>query len=393
MMMEDVFIVAARRTPIGRYLGAFKTLSAVDLGAIVVADLLSDLRGNAPDEVIMGQVLTAGAGQNPARQTALRAGLPDSVPAFTVNKVCGSGLKAIALAVQAIRCGDAEMIVAGGQESMSTTPHVLGGLRTGVKMGDVGARDAMIVDGLWDATHSVHMGLTAEHLADRFGISRREQDDYALTSQASARVAIARGLFEAEICAVPVRSRTATALVLQDEHPSDTTAEQLASLRPAFVANGTVTAGNASGLNDGAAAVVVMSGRRLRELNLEPMARIASFASTALEPMAMGLGPVSASRKALDKTSWGVNDLDIIEVNEAFAAQTIAVNREMGWNLDRVNRQGGAIALGHPIGASGARLVVTLVHAMRRDGRHRGLASLCIGGGMGVAMCLENTAH
>jgi acetyl-CoA C-acetyltransferase len=392
--MEDVFIVAARRTAIGRFNGAFANTSAVDLGAAVVRAVLADTEIDPAtvSEVIFGHVLTAGLGQNPARQTALGAGLPVSVSAMTVNKVCGSGQKAIHLGTQAILCGDADIVVAGGQENMSRAPHVLP-LRQGVKLGDVVARDTVMSDGLLDAFNAVPMGTTAEAIARKYGISRAEQDAFALASQQKAEAAIAAGRFAAEIVPIEVTERRQTRVVEVDEHPTPhSTLEGLGALRPAFDKFGTVTAGNASGINDGAAAVILMSGRKLRELNLTPLARVVSYASSGVEPMEMGLGPIGASTRALAKAGWQSNDLDLIELNEAFAAQSIAVSRDMGWDTDRVNLNGGAIALGHPIGASGCRVVVTLVHELLRRRSKRGIASLCIGGGMGVALCIESTA-
>lgn len=390
--MEDAYIVAAKRTAIGRFTGGLSSVPATVLGASVIRALLAEtlIDAAAVDEVILGQVLTAGEGQNPARQTVLKSGLPNSVPAFTLNKVCGSGQKAIHLAAQAIRAGDAGIVIGGGQENMSRAPHVMGGLRSGVRMGDIAARDTMIVDGLWDATNDVHMGLTAEHLAKRYAITREAQDAFALASQQKALAAIEAGRFAGEIVPIEVVERRQTKTVDTDEHPnSATTAAALSKLRPAFDPAGTVTAGNASGVNDGAAAVMVMSGKAIRALGLSPLARIASYAASGVDPMEMGLGPIGASRTALAKAGWSADELDLIELNEAFAAQSIAVIGEMGWNQERINVNGGAIALGHPIGASGCRIVVTLLHEMIRRDARRGLASLCIGGGMGIAMCLE----
>lgn len=391
-MEMDIVITAARRTPIGKLNGALALQPASSLGATVVSALLADsgLEGGDVDEVILGQVLTGGAGQNPARQAALSAGLPVKVPAMTVNKVCGAGQKAIHLAAQAIRCGDADIIVAGGQDSMSQAPHLVYGMRAGVRMGDQIMKDSMIVDGLWDAFHDVHMGVTAEHLATRYQVRREDQDRFALASQKKAARATAADRFADEIVPIKVSTRRGETIVSADEHPNpDTDMEKLERLRPVFDAGGTVTAGNSSGLNDGASAVLVMSGRRARELGLEPIARIASYASAGVEPMDMGLGPVAASRAALAKAGWQADDLDLMEINEAFAAQAIAVNREMGWDENRINVNGGAIALGHPLAGSGCRIVVTLLHEMRRRNSKRGLASLCIGGGLGVAICLE----
>ncbi|WP_313666062.1 acetyl-CoA C-acetyltransferase [Shinella sp.] len=391
-MERDIVITAARRTPIGKLNGGLASQSAAALGAAVMAALLEDagLEGGDIDEIIMGQVLTGGAGQNPARQAALAAGIPVNVPAMTVNKVCGAGQKSIHLAAQAIRCGDAQIVVAGGQDSMSQAPHLLYGMRDGVRMGDTVVKDSMIIDGLWDAFHDVHMGETAEHLANRYQVRRDEQDRFALASQDKASSAVEAGRFAAEIVPVTYSTRRGDITVSADEHPNPgTDLEKLGRLRPVFDPAGTVTAGNSSGLNDGASAVLVMSGKRAATLGLEPLARIASYASAGVEPMDMGLGPVAASRAALAKAGWSVDDLDLLEVNEAFAAQAIAVNREMGWDPDRINVNGGAIALGHPLAGSGCRIVVTLLHEMKKRNARRGLASLCIGGGLGVAICLE----
>lgn len=391
-MERDIVITAARRTPIGKLNGGLASQSAAALGAAVMAALLEDagLEGGDIDEIIMGQVLTGGAGQNPARQAALAAGIPVNVPAMTVNKVCGAGQKSIHLAAQAIRCGDAQIVVAGGQDSMSQAPHLLYGMRDGVRMGDTVVKDSMIIDGLWDSFHDVHMGETAEHLANRYQVRRDEQDRFALASQDKASSAVEAGRFAAEIVPVTYSTRRGDITVSADEHPNPgTDLEKLGRLRPVFDPAGTVTAGNSSGLNDGASAVLVMSGKRAATLGLEPLARIASYASAGVEPMDMGLGPVAASRAALAKAGWSVDDLDLLEVNEAFAAQAIAVNREMGWDPDRINVNGGAIALGHPLAGSGCRIVVTLLHEMKKRNARRGLASLCIGGGLGVAICLE----
>lgn len=391
-MDREIVITTARRTPIGKLNGGLASQSAAALGASVITALLEDagLEGRDVDEIIMGQVLAGGAGQNPARQAALAAGIPVNVPAMTVNKVCGAGQKSIHLAAQAIRCGDARIVVAGGQDSMSQAPHLLYGMRDGVRMGDVAVKDSMIVDGLWDAFHDVHMGATAEHLANRYQVRRDEQDRFALASQDKASSAIEADRFAAEIVPVRYSTRGGDITISADEHPNPrTNLEKLASLRPVFDPAGTVTAGNSSGLNDGASAVLVMSEERAAALGLEPLARIASYASAGVEPMDMGLGPVAASRAALAKAGWHTEDLDLMEVNEAFAAQAIAVNREMGWDPDRINVNGGAIALGHPLAGSGCRIVVTLLHEMTKRNARRGLASLCIGGGLGVAICLE----
>lgn len=391
-MEQDIVITAARRTPIARLNGSLAGETAAALGARVIAALLAEsgVDGAEIDEVIMGQVLTGGAGQNPARQAALSAGIPVNVPAMTVNKVCGAGQKSIHLAAQAIRCGDADIIIAGGQDSMSQAPHLMYGMRSGVRMGDQTVKDSMIVDGLWDAFHDVHMGVTAEHLARRYQVRREEQDLFALSSQQKAAAAVASGRFADEIVPITLSTRRGEVVFEADEHlNSDTDLDGLSRLRPVFDKKGTVTAGNSSGLNDGASAVMVMSGRRAAALGLEPLARIASYASAGVEPMDMGLGPVAASRAALAKAGWSAHDVDVLEINEAFAAQAIAVNRELGWDTTRINPNGGAIALGHPLAGSGCRIVVTLLHEMRRRNARRGLASLCIGGGLGVAICLE----
>lgn len=391
-MQDDIVIVAARRTPIGKLNGALATTSAASLGGQVIRALLEDagLDGAQVDEVIMGQVLTGGAGQNPARQAALAASIPANVPAMTVNKVCGAGQKSIHLAVQAIKCGDADVVVAGGQDSMSLAPHLLYGLRSGVRTGDHTVKDSVVVDGLWDPMLDMHMGRTAEHLARRYKVTRNEQDEFAFASQRKASAAIDTGRFAAEIVPVGIETRRGPIRVETDEHPNPATSvERLARLRPVFEDDGTVTAGNSSGLNDGAAGVIVMSAKRAARLGLTPLARVASYASAGVEPIDMGLGPAAASRKALGKAGWSSADLDLMEINEAFAAQAIAVNREMAWNTDVINVNGGAIALGHPLAGSGCRIVVTLLHEMARRNARKGLASLCIGGGQGVAICLE----
>lgn len=390
-MTNPVHIVAARRTPIGRFIGGLAELSASALGSVAVRQVLAD-SGVDPatiDEVIIGQVLTAGAGMNPARQAAINGGLPIGVPAFTVNKVCGSGLKAIHLGAQAIGAGDAELIVVGGQESMTQAPHLLAG-RRGTKLGDVTATDSIMVDGLVDAFNHVAMGITAEGLARKFGISRETQDGFALASHEKAVAAAAAGRFDGEIVPVTVTERRESRLISADEQPrADSALAALAKLKPAFDAGGTVTAGNAASLNDGAAAVVLASEAKAGQLGLTSLGRIVSRASAALEPMEMGLGAATAAQRALDKAGWGSADLDLIELNEAFAAQALAVVKAMDWGLERINVNGGAIALGHPIGASGCRLVVTLLHEMQPRGARRGLATLCIGGGQGVAICIE----
>ena len=391
--MKDVVIVAAKRTAIGKFGGSLAKVSAPELGATVIKALLAEtgVAGEAVDEVILGQVLTAGAGQNPARQAVIKAGLPDSVSAMTINKVCGSGLKAVMLAAQAIACGDADIIIAGGQENMSASAHVLPNSRDGFRMGNAALIDTMINDGLWDAFNNYHMGITAENVAKKYDISREAQDAFALASQQKAIVAQDAGKFKAEIVAVTIPQRKGDPVVFDaDEYINRKThAESLAGLRPAFDKAGTVTAGNASGINDGAAAVMVMSADKAKELGLTPLATIQSYASAAIDPSIMGMGPVYASRKALDKAGWTAADLELMEVNEAFAAQAAAVNQEMGWNTDIINVNGGAIALGHPIGASGCRILVSLLHEMQRRDAKKGLASLCIGGGMGVALTVK----
>lgn len=389
--MDSIFIAAAKRSPIGKLNGALSGLSAAATGAQVIRTIIDeqDIDPMAIDDVMMGQVLQGGTGQNPARQAAIAAGIPAQVPAITLNMVCGAGQRSIHFAAQAIKAGDADLIIAGGQDSMTDAPHFMR-VRRGARMGNQTAQDMMITDGLWDVFNDIHMGATVEQLARRYQISRDEQDCFALASQTKAAHAIAAGRFETEITPVTVSGRNGNITVQADEHPRpETTLEELALMRPAFHDDGTITAGNASGLNDGASAVLVGSERRLRALGLEPLARIASYASAALDPMDMGLGPAFASRKALIKAGWRVQDLDVLEINEAFAAQAIAVNREMGWDPDLINTNGGAIALGHPLAGSGNRIVVTLVHEMVRRGAKRGLASLCIGGGQGVAICLE----
>ena len=390
--MEEVVIVAALRTAVGKFGGSIAKVSAAELGAQVIKALIART-GIAPaqvSEVLMGQVLTAGCGQNPARQAALRAGLPDMVPAMTVGKVCGSGLKATHLAAQAIRCGDADVVIAGGQENMSASPHVLPGSRDGFRMGDAKLIDTMIVDGLWDAYNNYHMGITAENVAVKFGITRREQDEFAVASQHKAEAAQKAGRFKDEIVPVEIVGRKGTVRFDSDEYLRlGATLEAMAELKPAFNKEGTVTAGNASGLNDGAAAVVMMSASRARELGLQPLARIKAYSSAGVDPKIMGMGPVPASQLCLKKAGWKHSDLDLMEINEAFAAQAIGVNREMGWDTAKINVNGGAIAIGHPIGASGCRILVTLLHEMVRRDAKRGLASLCIGGGMGVALAVE----
>ncbi|MDY6992993.1 MAG: acetyl-CoA C-acetyltransferase [Pseudomonadota bacterium] len=392
-MVENSVIVAAARTAIGNFNGSLAQVPATTLGAQVIAHLLqrSGLSAEQINEVILGQVLTTAMGQNPARQAALAAGLPIEVPAMTINKVCGSGLKAVHLAAQAIGCQDAEIVIAGGQENMSMTPHSLPKSRQGVRMGSWSLVDTMLVDGLWDVFNDYHMGCTAENIAEHYGISREEQDAFAVQSQQKTEAAQKAGYFDDQIVPIEIPQRKGDPLIVnQDEFPRHgTTADSLAKLRPAFNPSGSVTAGNASGINDGAAAVVVMSETRAKTLGLTPMARIVAYASAGVDPKIMGTGPVPATRKCLEKAGWQPQDLDLIEANEAFAAQAISVNRELGWDLDKVNVNGGAIALGHPIGASGARVLVALLHEMVRRDVHKGLATLCIGGGQGVALAIE----
>lgn len=392
--MQDVVIIAATRTPTGNFHGALAPLSAVELGVCAVKALLekSGVRPEQVDEVIIGQVLSAGCGQNPARQTALHAGIPVTTPAVTVNQVCGSGLKAVLQAVQTIRSGDAHIVVAGGQESMSNAPYLVDGARAGLRLGHSNMLDSVIHDGLWDAFNDYHMGITAENLAEKYAIDRARQDAFALASQQKAVAAREAGRFNAEITPVSVpRARKEPLIVSQDEPPRpETSLELLHRLHPAFrPEGGTVTAGNASSLNDGAAAVLVMSAEKARELNLSPMARIAGYAVAGVDPAVMGLGPVPATREALKRAGWAINDLDLIEANEAFAVQALAVGDELGWNSERVNVNGGAIALGHPIGASGCRILVTLLHEMQRRDAQKGLATLCVGGGQGVALAVS----
>ena len=391
--MENIVIVAAARTAVGNFGGVLAGIPAHSLGAKVIVNLLQriQLQPQQIDEVILGQVLMAGTGQNPARQAAIEAHLPHEVPAMTINKLCGSGLKAVHLATQAIRCGDAEIIIAGGQENMNLAPHLLLNSRQGVRMGEWALQDSLLLDGLMDAFNKYHMGCTAENIAEKYQITRQQQDEFAASSQQKAEAAQKASRFDEEIVPIQIPQRKGEPLVLKvDEFPRHgTTADALAKLRPAFSKEGTVTAGNASGINDGAAAVVVMSERKAQSLGLTPMARIVSYASAGVDPKIMGTGPIPATRLCLKKAGWTVNDLDLIEANEAFAAQAISVNKELGWDLSKVNVNGGAIALGHPIGASGARILVTLLHEMVRRDAHRGLATLCIGGGQGVALALE----
>ena len=392
-MTTDIVIVAAARTAVGKFGGSLSKTSAPDLGAAVIVDLLrrANLGGDQINEVILGQVLTAGSGQNPARQTVIKSGLPQGVPALTINAVCGSGLKAVMLAAQAIRDGDSEIVIAGGQENMSLAPHVLLGSREGMRMGDWKLTDSMITDGLFDVYNKYHMGITAENVAKKYDISRDKQDALALGSQQKAAAAQEAGRFKDEIVPFAVAQKKGDPIVFDSDEfiNKKTSADVLAGLRPAFDKAGSVTAGNASGLNDGAAGVVVMTAAKAAALGLKPLARIASYATVALDPSIMGMGPVPASQKALARAGWKPQDLDLLEINEAFAAQACAVNNEMGWDTSRVNVNGGAIAIGHPIGASGCRILVTLLHEMQRRDSKRGIASLCIGGGMGVALCVE----
>jgi acetyl-CoA C-acetyltransferase len=391
-MTTDIVIVAAARTAVGKFGGTLAKVPASELGAIVLKALLerSRLTGEQISEVILGQVLQAGTGQNPARQAVIKGGLGNGVPAMTINKVCGSGLKAVMLAAQAIRDGDAEIVIAGGQESMSMSPHVLPNSRDGQRMGDWKLVDTMINDGLWDVYNQYHMGITAENVAKKYGISREQQDALAFASQSKAAAAQDAGYFKDEIVPVAIAQKKGDPILFAaDEFINrKSTPEALAGLRPAFDKAGSVTAGNASGLNDGAAGVVVMSAAKADALGLKPLGRIASYASAGLDPAYMGMGPVPAARKALERAGWKPADLDLLEINEAFAAQACAVHQEMGWDTSKVNVNGGAIAIGHPIGASGARILVTLLHEMQRRGAKKGIASLCIGGGMGVALTI-----
>lgn len=391
--MRDVVIVAARRTAIGTFGGGLSSLAADQLGTAVIKAILEEtgVAGDQINEVVLGQVLTAGCGQNPARQSAINAGIPASVPAMTINKVCGSGLKAVHMAVQAIRCGDAELMIAGGQESMSQAPHVLPNSRNGQRMGNWSMVDTMVKDGLWDAFNDYHMGITAENIVEKYGISRDEQDEFAAASQQKAAAARNAGYFDGQIVPVSIPQRKGDPIVVdRDEGPRDgVTAESLGNLRAAFKKDGTVTAGNASSLNDGAAAVMVCSAEKAKELGLTPIATIKAHANAGVDPTIMGTGPIPASQRCLKLAGWSVDDLDLVEANEAFAAQAISVNRDMGWDTSKVNVNGGAIALGHPIGASGCRILVSLLHEMVRRDAHKGLATLCIGGGMGVALAVE----
>ena len=392
-MTTDIVIVAAARTAVGKFGGTLASTPAPELGAAVIAELLkrAKLSGDQIGEVILGQVLQAGAGQNPARQSVIKSGLPNHVPAMTINKVCGSGLKAVMLAAQAIRDGDSEIVIAGGQENMSLAPHVLPNSRNGQRMGDWKLVDTMIVDGLWDVYNQYHMGITAENVAKKFGVTREAQDALALASQQKAAAAQDAGKFKDEIVPFSIAQKKGDPIVFANDEflNRKTSAEGLAGLRPAFDKAGSVTAGNASGLNDGAAGVVVMSAKLADKLGLTPLGRIASYSSAGLDPATMGMGPVPAARKALERAGWKPADLDLLEINEAFAAQACAVHQEMGWDTSKVNVNGGAIAIGHPIGASGARILVTLLHEMLKRDARKGIASLCIGGGMGVALTVE----
>jgi acetyl-CoA C-acetyltransferase len=391
MPNDPVVIVSAKRTAIGSFSGTLSTLSAVEIGTIAVQAALSDagVKPEDVDDVVLGQVLTAGCGQNPARQTAIKVGIPADKTAMTINQVCGSGLRSIALGVQSILAGDANIVVAGGQESMSLSPHAIQ-MRTGTKMGNTELVDTMIRDGLWDIFNGYHMGITAENIAEKYQITRADQDNFAAVSQQRAESAIAGGKFKAEIVPVVIKNKKGDITVDTDEFPrAGTTVDTLSKLRPAFKPDGTVTAGNASGINDGAAALVLMRESEAKKRNLKPLARIVSWATAGVDPAVMGTGPIPASKKALEKAGWSVADLDLVESNEAFAAQACSVMKELGLDANKVNVNGGAIALGHPIGASGARIMTTLLHEMARRGAKKGLATLCIGGGMGIAMCVE----
>jgi len=390
--MEDIVIVGAARSAIGKFGGTLAKTPAADMGAHVLKKLLerSGVQPAQVSEVILGQVLAAGVGQNPARQAAIKAGLPDMIPAMTINKVCGSGLKAVMLAAQSVANGDSDIVIAGGQENMSAAPHVLNGSRDGFRMGDAKMTDSMIVDGLWDAFNQYHMGVTAENVAKEYVVTREEQDAFAVASQQKTEAAQKAGRFKDEIIPFEIPSRKGPVVFTDDEYPRHgATLEAMKGLKPAFDKNGTVTAGNASGINDGAAAVIVTSAKKAKELGLKPIARIRAFASAGVDPKYMGMGPVPASKRCLARAGWEPKDLDLMEINEAFAAQAIAVNRQMGWDTSKVNVNGGAIALGHPIGASGCRILVTLLHEMQKRDAKKGLASLCIGGGMGVALAVE----
>ena len=391
--MSDIVIAGALRTAIGKFGGTLAKTPAPELGATVIKALLAryKLKPDQISEVILGQVLTAGSGQNPARQSSIKAGLPAEIPAMTINKVCGSGLKAVMLAAQAVRCGDADIVIAGGQENMSAAPHVLPGSRDGFRMGDAKLIDSMIVDGLWDVYNQYHMGITAENVAKQHAVSRAQQDEFAVASQNKAEAAQKAGKFKDEIVPVMIPQRKGDPVAFDSDEfiKTGATVDALSALRPAFDKQGSVTAGNASGINDGAAAVLVMTAERAAQLGLKPLAKIRAFASSGVDPAIMGMGPVPSSRRALEKAGWKPADLDLMEINEAFAAPACAVNKEMGWDTKKINVNGGAIALGHPIGASGCRILVTLLYEMARRDAKKGLASLCIGGGMGVAMAVE----
>jgi acetyl-CoA C-acetyltransferase len=389
--MTDVVIVGAARTPVGAFNGALSSVPASYLGQVAIVEALKRAKVDPKEvsEVVLGQILTAGAGQNPARQAAVNAGIPVEKTAYAINQLCGSGLRAVALGFQAIKVGDSEIVVAGGQESMSQAPHCMN-LRNGTKMGDAQLVDTMIKDGLWDAFHGYHMGNTAENVAQKWQITREQQDQFAAASQQKAEAAQKAGRFKDEIVPVKITSRKGDVIVDADEYPKHgTTAESLAKLRPAFDKVGTVTAGNASGINDGAAVLVLMTDKEAAKRGVKPLARIVSWATAGVEPAVMGSGPIPASRAALAKAGWKHQDLDLVEANEAFAAQACAVNKDLGWDTSKVNVNGGAIAIGHPIGASGARVLVTLLHEMQKRDAHKGLATLCIGGGMGIALCVE----
>ena len=391
--MTEVVIVAAGRTAIGKFGGSLAKIAAPDLGAHVIKGLLEQtgVKGEQVSEVILGQVLAAGSGQNPARQSVIKAGLPTSVSAMTINKVCGSGLKAVMLGAQAIRCGDAEIVIAGGQENMSASPHVMLGSRDGFRMGDAKLIDSMIVDGLWDAFNQYHMGITAENVAGEYGINRAEQDEFAVKSQNKAEAAISAGRFKDEIFPLSIPQRKGEPVVFDtDEFPRmGATLDQMTKVNSAFKKDGTVTAANASGINDGAAAVMMMSAEKAKELGLKVLCKVHAYASAGLDPSIMGMGPVPASKLCLKKAGWNAAEVDLMEINEAFAAQACAVNKEMGWDISKINVNGGAIALGHPIGASGCRVLVSLIHEMNKRDAKKGLASLCIGGGMGVALAVS----
>ncbi len=390
--MQQAVIVSATRTAVGNFGGSLAGISAPALGALVIKEALTRAGVSADliEEVIMGNVLQAGLGQNPARQAAVKAGLPVEVPSYTVNKVCGSGLKAVALAAQSIRAGDQDVVVAGGMENMSQAPYLLEGARFGYRMNDQKAVDSMIRDGLWCAFNDYHMGITAENIAERLVVSREDQDEFALRSQQRTKEAQEKGFFKEEIVPVEIPQRKGDPILFEkDEFPRETSKEALAKLRPAFKKDGTVTAGNASGINDGAAAFVVMSAEKAKDLGLKPLAKIIGYASAGLDPAVMGLGPIYATRKMLGKYGLDLADMDLIEANEAFAAQSVAVGRELGFDLNKLNVSGGALAIGHPIGASGARILVTLLYGLKRTGGRKGLATLCIGGGQGISMAVE----